>query len=256
MRSCLYRATVRHRREGPRPHEFRYGVRFVYLDLGELDEVFRGRWLWSVERPNLVSFRRADYLGDPETPLREAVLDRVEAELGRRPTGSVAVLTQLRTAGYLFNPVSFYYCRDESGALDAIVAEITNTPWKERHAYVLDAQACEGDRARFRFSKAFHVSPFFDMDQVYEWEFTDAGEEVAVSMTNVEDGRPVFRAGLTGERRPVTFASLAGALLASPLQPLRVHAAIYWQAARLWLKRTPFFVHPDKRAAVQETPTS
>lgn len=254
MRSCLYRGAVRHERLEPHRHAFDYGMHLVYLDLAELDEVFRGRWFWSVERWNVVAFRRSDFLGEPGRPLREAVLDRVESELGRRPAGRLGLLTQLRTLGYSFNPVSFYYCHDEDGALDAVVAEITNTPWGERHAYVLDAATAggDGDTLRFRFDKDFHVSPFFGMDQVYEWRFSRAEERVRVSMTNLQGGRPVFSAGLDCERVPITGRSLAAALCRYPLQPLRLHAAIYWQAARLFAKRTPFFEHPKERLSVQD----
>jgi len=265
MRSALFRGHVRHDRLAPRPHSFQNAVHLLYLDLEELPQLFRDRWLWSFERRNLISFRRADYLGSPEEPLREAVLDRVEQELGRRPTGHMGLLTQLRTLGYLFNPVSFYFCHDERGGLDAIVAEITNTPWGERHAYVLDAAEADGGPGRgggdaallsFRFDKDFHVSPFFDLDQVYEWRFSQPGERIEVSMTNVEHGRTVFHAGVSCRRLPITGRSLAAALLRYPLQPLRLHAAIYWQAARLFLKRMPFFTHPQKRLPVQDAPPS
>ena len=139
MRSALYQGHVSHRRLTPRPHAFRNAVHLLFLDLDELHEVFRGRWFWSVRRWNLVQYRRSDFLGPASRPLRDAVLDRVQHELGRRPKGAIGLLTQLRTLGYVFNPVSFYLCEDESGELDSIVAEITNTPWGERHAYVLDA---------------------------------------------------------------------------------------------------------------------
>ena len=138
MQSCLYLGSLRHRRHAPRPHAFRYRVFMTYLDLGELDEVFRGRWLWSTRRPALAWMRRADYLGDPAVPLDEAVRERVARETGERPRGPIRLLTHLRMLGACFNPVSFYYCFDQAGErVETIVAEITNTPWNERHAYVL-----------------------------------------------------------------------------------------------------------------------
>jgi DUF1365 family protein len=256
VRSALYRGYVGHSRSAPKPHSFRNAAHFLYLDLQELPDFFRGRWFWSNEKRNLVTFRRADYLGPPDVSLREAVLDCVEKELGRRPAGHVGIFTQLRTLGYLFNPVSFYFCHDEQGSLEAIVAEITNTPWSERHAYVLDAKKAEGEALTFRFKKDFHVSPFFDLDQVYEWRFSEPGERVEVSMRNIEGGQEVFSVRLSCERQPITARSLAVVLLRYPLQPLRLHAAIYWQALRLYLKRTPFFTHPAKRPAVSKAPLS
>lgn len=251
LRSAIYEGSVSHRRLGPRRHDFRYRLFMLYLDLEELPELFNGRWFWSTGRRNLAWFRREDYLGPAHQPLREAVLDRVEGETGRRPTGAVRMLSHLRTFGYVFNPVTFYYCFDEGEQLAAVVAEITNTPWGERHAYVLDVSRSKrdegGDGLRWSFPKRFHVSPFFDMDQTYSWRFGLPGEALEVNMTNFERGDTVFHANLECERREINSRNLAAMLLLHPLLTLRVPLAIYWQAARLWWKRTPFFPHPDKR---------
>jgi hypothetical protein len=252
MHSALYSGRLRHRRFAPRPHAFAYGITLAWLDLAELDEVFRGRWLWSTRRPAAAWMRRADYLGDPSVALDEAVRRRVEEQTGRRPRGPVRLLTQLRCLGVIFNPVSFYYCYDEPGErVEAIVAEITNTPWNERHAYVLAAPDAEraGRPLRFRFGKGFHVSPFMPMEIEYDWRFTAPGRRLAVHMVNLHEGRPVFDASLTLERREIGTATLAAALSRQPLAAVQVLAAIYWQALRLRAKRVPFHVHPAKRIA-------
>ncbi|MEY4760524.1 MAG: hypothetical protein RLZZ200_380 [Pseudomonadota bacterium] len=243
MQSALYTGRVRHRRRVPRPHAFSYRITYVWLDLGELDEVFRGRWFWSTRRPALAWFRRADYLGDPSVPLDAAVRDRVEAATGRRPAGPVRMLTQLRNYGHCFNPVTFYYLYDPSGdSIDTIVAEITNTPWGERQSYVLPVN---GDGPfEFAFDKTFHVSPFMPMRQTYRWRFGEPAQDIAVHMDNLEDGQPVFDATLVLHREAITTGALARVLLRFPASTVRVLAAIYWQALRLWLKRIPFHPHP------------
>jgi DUF1365 family protein len=218
----------------------------AYLDLGELDDVFRGRWLWSVQRPALAWFRRADYLGDASRPLDDEVRERVWRETGVRPRGPIRLLTHLRMFGHCFNPVSFYYCFDARGErVETVVAEITNTPWKERHAYVLPVpeEAMRG-AMRFRFGKAFHVSPFMPMAQEYDWRFSAPGERLAVHMENHDAGGKLFDATLALERRNIGAAALAGALARHPFLTVQVLGAIHWQALRLWAKRVPVHAHP------------
>lgn len=254
MRSCLYVGELRHARLEPFVHRFRYRLFFACLDLGELDRVFRGRWLWGVERRALASFRRADHLGDPARPLDEAVRERVEAETGVRPSGPIALLTQLRLFGFVFNPVSFYFCYDPAGErVEAIVAEVTNTPWNERHCYVLRRNARE---LSFRTRKEFHVSPFLGMELEYAWCFSEPGERLDVAISDLEGGRPVFHAELSLARREITGASLARTLARQPFATGKLFAAIYWQALRLALRGAPFHPHPHRRAGAPEaTPT-
>lgn len=249
MTSCLYRGWVRHRRHAPVPHNFRYGLFMVYLDLAELPDALDGGWLWSARRPTLAWFRRADYLGDPAVPLAQAVRELVAARTGRTLTGPIRLLTHLRYFGYVQNPVSFYYCFDERGTrLDCLVAEVTNTPWGERHAYVMPITAA-GPRHTARTDKALHVSPFMPMDQQYDWRFTTPDRRLAVHMANLERGLRVFDATLVLQREPLSRGSLARALARFPWMTAQVAARIYWQAARLRLKRAPVHAHPGSRDA-------
>ncbi|MEE7546570.1 DUF1365 domain-containing protein, partial [Xanthomonas sp. Kuri4-1] len=192
MHSAVYTGWVRHRRHAPRPLAFRYRLFLMYLDLAELDRVFHGRWLWSVGRRNLASFRRSDYLGDPAVPLDQAVRDCVHDHVGERPDGPIRLLTHLRTFGHVFNPVSFYYCFDRQERLRWIVAEITNTPWRQRHAYVLPVAAARtrGGVHAWRFDKRFHVSPFMGMDHAYDWRFSVPAAQLRVHMQVLDRAAP------------------------------------------------------------------
>lgn len=244
MNSCIYAGSVRHRRFAPVANEFSYHLFMVYLDLGELDRVFDGYWLWSTRRPALAWFRRKDHYGDPALPLDACIRDLVARETGRRPAGPIRLLTHLRYFGYCFNPVSFYYCFDEHGTVEHVVMEVNNTPWGEMHCYVLPRPAgASGESLRFDFDKTFHVSPFLPMDMTYRSRLTLPRERLFVGLENWREGRKVFDAHLALDRRPITHAGLARQLALDPLVTARVIGLIMWQALKLWLKRAPFYGH-------------
>jgi DUF1365 family protein len=251
VESGLYVGRLRHRRSAPVDHVFSYGLFMIYLDLAELPRVFRGNPLWSADRPAPAWFRSADHLGGGSGSLDESVRDLVESRTGARPAGPIRLLTHVRTLGYVFNPVSFYYCFDVTGrVVDAIVAEVNNTPWGERHCYVLprNRELPSSSALRFRFPKEFHVSPFMGMGLEYDWRFTRPGPSLAAHMMSLEAGRPIFDATLTLRRREITGSALTRVLLEFPAMTARVIAAIHWQALRLWLKRVPFRPHPRPEA--------
>lgn len=248
LASAVYEGVVRHRRMAPHPHAFEYRMAQLYLDLDEIDQVFAQHWLWSSERRNLAQFRRSDYLGPSSMPLAEAVRQRVEQATGHRPVGPIRLLTHMRYFGVAFNPVSFYYCFAEDGeTLVAILAEITNTPWKERHSYVLPIETAQhhGRALHWRFPKTFHVSPFMPMDREYDWRFTTPASDLLVHMDVLRDDQREFDATLTLQRRSLSRASLARVLWRYPLMTTQVVGAIHWQALRLWLKGNPVHDHPD-----------
>lgn len=256
MESCIFEGRVKHTRRLPVRHAFSYRMFMMYLDLDELPALFDSYWLWSARRPALARFRREDHLGDPRLPLADCVRDLVAERSGRRPTGPIRLLTHLSYFGYCFNPVSFYYCYDEQGqSVEAIVAEVNNTPWGERHCYVLPAAASEqpGPALRFRPAKEMHVSPFMDMDVDYDWSFSPPGRALRVYMANDRDGERLFDAGILLARREIGSAALARVLGLYPLMTLRVITAIHWQALKLWLKRVPVYLHPAKRIKTVST---
>jgi DUF1365 family protein len=220
----------------------------LMLDLDELGTVFKGRWFWSTGKPNIAWFDRRDHFGDPGTDLAECIRDLVTSRTGRRPGGPVRLLTHLRYFGHCFNPVSFYFCygRDNT-TLEAIVAEVNNTPWGEQFMYVLPCDAGSGARTqKFQLRKHFHVSPFMPMDIDYQWHFSEPGERLQVFMRNIHRGRVMFDATLAFKRQPASGWNLAMSLFRHPLVTLKVVAAIHLQALKLWLKGAPFYTHPSK----------
>jgi len=252
MKSCIYEGWVRHRRLRPKENSFRYSVFFLYLDLAEMGTVFRDRWLWSTKRFTIAYLRRKDHFGDPAVPIDTAVRDLVEQKAGRRPAGPVRMMAHLRYFGYNFNPATFYYCYDkEDRRVETIIVEIHNTPWGEVFCYVLDEAENRGTREqkRFRLPKAFHVSPFIDMNIYYDWTFNEPGEMLNVHMIDLDQDEKLFDADLTLARREITGPNLALMLIKYPLMTMKVIAAIYWQALRLWIKGVPFYTYTAKRKA-------
>lgn len=243
--SAIYEGVVRHRRLSPVFHHFSYRVFMMYLDLDEIDTVMSRSLLWSASRPALARFKRADYL-DPQTAsLKSAVHDYIFQQTGERMTGPVRLLTNLRYFGFLINPISCYYAFDAQERLRFVVAEVTNTPWGERIAYVIPCQP-DSNSHLHSFSKQMHVSPFMPMDMTYQWRSNTPGQMLNLNLQNWRDGKQAFNASLSLKYKPATAANLNRALLSYPFMTAKVAAGIYWQALKLFFKGVRYQPHPPR----------
>jgi DUF1365 family protein len=254
MQSCIFSGQVKHSRSVPVAHAFNYRLFMMYLDLDELPQVFRGRWLWSAKRTALARFRRENYLGDPAVPLDVCVRELVEKQTGAKPAGPIRLLTNLSYFGYCFNPISVYYCFDgDDTRIEAIVADVSNTPWGERHSYVLARSENLGDDRihRYESSKELHVSPFMAMDIDYSWLVTTPSDNLVVRISNFARRERIFSATLNLRRKEISGKALALTLASYPFMTLKIILSIHWQALRLWLKGCPVRTHPAKQSPVQ-----
>lgn len=268
LNSSVYIGEIRHRRFLPVKHELNYPIFMLYLDLDELTSLFETQIFFSLEKFNLASFNRTDYLNPSIPDLKKAVIDKVYSELGIKPSDEneikkVRMLTNVRYCGFSFNPVTFYYCYNNTDQLVAIAAEITNTPWGERHTYALpiakefylsQSKIKYEEKGKkkhvFQFDKNFHVSPFNPMNMRYRWAFSQPQAELLVHMDNfMEEGSSQaegkhFDATLTLKRHEFSQA-MPRVLFKFPVISLKVVWGIYWNALKLWLKRSPFYDHPN-----------
>jgi DUF1365 family protein len=256
---------VWHVRTEPFRHAFDYRVQLLELDLDDLETAFAGHRFWSLDRFGIGSFQRRDHLGGA-IDLAGAARAAISRRLGFHPRGRVHLLCHPRYLGYTFNPVTFYlFYREDRGdslaaaaanpdpspdphGLEAILLEVTNTPWNERHLYALD---CRGRASPFTFEidKAFHVSPFLPMDMRYRFEFEIDAARFRVTKENLQDGRRYFIARLELDRKPLTHGALTRMLLHFPPMTVRVIAAIYWQALKLWLRGARYHPKPARSTA-------
>lgn len=251
--SGLYSGELRHRRFRPRPHEFTYGLFMAFLDIDRIPALMAQSPFTSHNRFNWASFDDRDHFGDPRVSLKERLMQDAREHSVALPDGPIFLLTHLRYLGYCFNPISFFFCYDSHGGLDTILAEVKNT-FGETHNYWLSPQNRQPGSSTLRFQcpKAMHVSPFMDMDLLYDFAVSNPGDQFVAHMKTLEATQPLFDATLVLKHEPWTSQAVARVLLRHPWMTAKVIAAIHWEALRLYLKRVPLFIHPGrKRPAVE-----
>lgn len=247
MKSALYRGVVTHWRLRPRQHRLRYRVFWLLLDLDERDAAPRRLRLLSRGRFNLLSFHDRDYGDGSQTDLREQVetlLTRHGVEIGG---GAVQLLTMPRVLGYVFNPISLYYCHADDGRLAAMIYEVTST-FGERHSYVIPVDPDAGDAVRQGARKALHVSPFMGMDMDYAFRGRAPGERIDLTIDGMDREGLLLRAVMTGRRHALTDRAILSAAMAVPLMTLKVIAGIHWEALKLWLKGVRLHPAPTRHS--------
>ncbi|WP_184546720.1 DUF1365 domain-containing protein [Mucilaginibacter sp. FT3.2] len=253
INSCLYKAKVMHHRLAPKVHSFHYEVFMFYLDLDEIDSLGKSMKLMSRNRFNLFNFRDKDHLQLPrQNPdisknIRQHITQYLRDNGVEIGNGRIMVLTNLCTMGYQFNPVSFYFCYDESGQIACAIVEVCNT-FLELKPYFLSADTKQGNQFKLNTEKYFYVSPFIDMDTNFDFDLHIPGEKLQVKIDDYDkEGKRFFISTLSGVKKPLTDANLLLYFISFPLITLKVITLIHWQALRLWLKKIPFHKKDDQK---------
>ena len=245
MPSSIYSGQVSHKRSQPIPHHFTYKLDLFYLDLDDIKNFPKRSLTFSLLGPSLFRFDRKDFYGNHEKDLRLSILNRVSELTGLEFLGNekVKILTQCKVLGFCYNPVSFYYVFDSSGnKWLAVLAEINNTPWNQRHQYAFEVRQGKVDTT---FLKNFHVSPFMSMKQIYRWMFSLPSGLLNIKMMN-QDSKlgPCFVAQLNLVKKELNTINLWKSFFRVPMSTLKTLIAIYWNAAKLKLKGNPYYKPP------------
>jgi DUF1365 family protein len=258
LNSCLYKARVMHNRLAPKVHRFHYDVFMFYLDLDEIDTLHKSLKWMSRNRFNLFNFRDKDHLQLPkENPdksknVRQHITDYLEINGVGIGKGRIMVLTNLCTLGYQFNPVSFYFCYDESGEPVCSIVEICNT-FLEMKPFFLGGDTKTGEHYKLNTTKYFYVSPFIEMDTNFDFDLEIPGEKLQIRIDDFDkEGKRFFISTLSGDRKPLTDANLLKYFVSFPLITLKIISLIHWQAFKLWLKKLPYHKKEANRELQRE----
>jgi len=239
MNSRMYDCTVMHHRLEPLRHRFVYKVFMFYLDLDELETIDAQLRLFGRNRFNLFSLHDRDHLTYGQSSIKENIREYLKSKGINIGNGKIFLLTNLRTAGYVFNPVSFYFCFDEQGDPVCAVPEVGNT-FDELKPYLITRDSLREGMFRERMVKHFYVSPFFDLDTTFDFQLRVPNEKLHIQIDDYKDGRKAFLSALIGTERPLTDFNLFRSFLRIPFVTLKVIALIHIHAGLLYLKKLPY----------------
>lgn len=240
MASFLYLGQVRHRRKRPKLNAFTYPLFMPLIDLDEIEQLSSSVRFFSLNRFNWAQLKRSDYLADmPQFCLKEAAIAKLKELTGYECHGKVQMLGQLRYLGIYFSPINCFYCYNPDGELDYLLAEVSNTPWLEKHYYAVPAKEMPQMQ-----QKVFHVSPFMGLDMAYLWRFKAPANRLLLHLENHDSQGLLFDATLTMIQKPLNSRTLIKTLLRIPAMTLSVVLRIYWQALKIWLKGIPYVPYP------------
>jgi DUF1365 family protein len=224
----------------------------VFLDIDRIPELMQVSGFTGYNQWNWASFEDRDHFGDPALPLRRRLAEDAARAGITLPDGPVFLLTHLRYLGYNFNPISLFYCYDQGGELQTVLAEVNNTFGETQNYWLSGANQLPSANSRhYRCAKSMHVSPFMPMEMDYDFILTTPADRLVAHMNTLEAGRVNFDATLTLTRRPWAAKALHRALLSHPWMTAKVIAAIHWQALLLYLRKVPVFTHPARRKAME-----
>jgi DUF1365 family protein len=246
METAIYAGFIAHTRHIPKQHSFRYPFFMWFLDLDELDRIDDlGRW-FSVRKRALSRFRRSDYLGDPNRSLADSVREELRKITGIGVEGKVFGLLNVRTAGLYFSPVNFYFGFDQAGTASHLLAEVSNTPWNERHCY---AHHLSSETGANEDDKCFKVSPFNPgTAQTYRWSIAAPGEMIAINLGLHDERGHIFEAALRLKKEPYSLKTARSHILRVPVMTAYIVMKIYWQALKIYLKGIPYIPYERKKA--------
>ncbi|WP_198521106.1 DUF1365 domain-containing protein [Pseudoalteromonas spongiae] len=240
MNSGIYCGQVRHRRFSPKQHAFSYSMYMLALDLDELDLVATTSHLFSLKKFAPISFFQDDYIKGEPGNLKQRIASKVTQLGGNWDGTKVTFMGQCRNFGIYFSPANFFFCYDQDNVCTTMLVEVSNTPWLERHYYVVDISKQQ------RMDKTFHVSPFMDLDMQYVWRVKAPQEKVLIHIENHKSEK-VFDATVALSRCEFSRRNMLKTWLSTPAMTLKVVVGIYWQALKLFAKRIPFIAHPNAR---------